>query len=56
MTLTVLLSTIASVVAGGVVATVTVVSLVNSQTAAPEKSPTSVSQSEVSDVAYGTAP
>lgn len=37
-----ILSTVAAVVAGGVVATVTVVSLVSSQTATPEKSPVSV--------------
>lgn len=56
MTLTVLLSTIVSVVAGGVVAAVTVVSLVNAQTDPPADSPTTVTQSEVSDVTYGTAP
>lgn len=57
VTLTVLLSTIVSVVTGGVVAAVTVVSLVNSQTAAPEDSPVEgVSQLDVSDVTYGTTP
>ena len=48
-----LLSTIVSVVVGAAAASATVVSLVNTQTAAPETSPASVSQG---DVAYGATP
>lgn len=37
-----ILATVGSVVVGGVVAVVTIISLVNSQTAAPANSPTNV--------------
>lgn len=43
---------IATFVVGGAVGTATLVGVVNSQTAAPEKSPASISQNEDGTAAY----
>ena len=49
-----ILSTIAAMVVGGTVATVTIVGVVNSQTAAPDKSPVNVNAPASAQIEYGS--